>query len=237
MNRVKIKVIKLMAIAAILATSLIPSIRTSTAKNQPSPVTTAVPDADLASEARVIAKYADDLAAYDKQSVELGKRARFVNADLEPLESKSADLKGRLSGVQSSVREIVRKLKAANEWDDLNTPPARITDQGLRSIYQESSFKQLLEESSNGLTGHASEISTPLENLRKRLTSRYDTPGDVQFVRAGYEAPAPFGFVSLRCSINTLKVNIAIRLPSVNPSSQLARETWAACHPGQAYPF
>ncbi len=237
MTRLKFRSLKLMVVIAVMAIALIPSMGNSTAKNHGWPMVITVPDADLASEARVIAKFADDLAAYDKQSVELGRRARIVNADLEPLQSKSDDLKGRLSEVQNSVREIVRKLKAANEWDDLNTPPARITDRGLRSIYQESSFKQLLEESSNGLTGHASEISAPLENLRKRLTSRYDTLGDVQFVRARYEAPAPFGFVSLRCSINTLKVKIAIKLPSVNPSSQLARETWAACHPGQAYPF
>jgi chaperonin cofactor prefoldin len=240
MNRVKIKYLRSMAIAAILATSLIPSMRTSTAESQPSPVATAVAGADLASEERVIAKYFDDLIAHDKQTAELGKRARFVNADIEPLQRKSDDLKGRLSGVQNSIREIVRKLKAANEWDNLDSFVV-ISDARERSIFKETSFKKLLEESSNNLTSNASEISAPLENLRKRLTSRYSDGADVQFVRATYretyEAPAPVAFYSVRCSLGQVRLKLIKKLGGYasNPTLQTVFES---CHdPGTASPF
>ncbi len=236
MKIMRFSYLKLAAVFAVLAIALIGSIKTSTATNQPSPATAAATGADVANEARVISRYADELAAYDRQVAEAGKRARLVNADFDPLQRKSDDLKGRLSEVQNSVREMVRKLKAANEWDNLDTPPARVTDPGLKSVLQESSFKQVLEEASNGLTSRAGEISTPLEDLRKKLTSRNGID-DVQFIRASYEAPAPFGFVSVRCSIQTIKVNIVLKIDGITGSNTLSRETWAACHPGQAYPF
>ena len=82
------------------------------------------PDVDLRNEQQTISRYADDLIVYENQAAELGKRATLANTDFDPLQRKSDDLKGRLSGVQNAVREIVRKLKAANEWDDL-TPEQR----------------------------------------------------------------------------------------------------------------
>jgi len=228
--------LKLAAVFAVLAFALTGFIKTSTATNQPPVAITAAPGADVSNEARVISRYADELAAYDRQLGEAGKRARLVAADFDPLQRKSDDLKGRLSEVQNSIREMVRKLKAANEWDNLDAPPARVTDPGLKSVLQESSFKQVLEDSANGLTSRAGEISTPLEDLRKKLTSRNGID-NVQFIRASYEAPAPFGFVSVRCSIQTIKVNIVLKLDGITGSNTLSRETWAACHPGQAYPF
>jgi hypothetical protein len=236
MKTVRFGYLKLAAVFAVLAIVLTGFMKTSTATNQTLPAVAAATGADVANEARVISRYADELASYDRQVVEAAKRARLVTADFDPLQRKSDDLKGRLSDVQNSVRELVRKLKAANEWENLDTPPARITDPGLKAVLQENSFKQVLEEASNGLTSRAGEISTPLEDLRKRLTSRYNS-GDVRFVRASYEAPSPFGFVSVRCSIQTIKVNIVLKLDGITGSNTLSRETWAACHPGQAYPF
>src|SRR2546429_2122075 len=142
--------LKLTAVVAVLAMTLVPSVRRSTAKNQPSPVANAAPDADLANEERVLAKYFDDLFAYDKQAAELSKKASFVRADLDTLQRKSDDLKGRLSPLQNSIREIVRKLKAANEWEDLDiTTAAKITDASHKSFFQQTSFKQVLVEASN----------------------------------------------------------------------------------------
>jgi len=228
----KLSYLKWPAVIALLAVAIIPSTRTSKATNQPSPV-----GVDLATEYRVIAKYGDDLVAYDKQIAELGGRARLVSTDVDPLQTKAEDLKRRLSGVQSSVGQIVRKLKAANEWDDLDKLPARFSDPGFVALFRESSFKQDLEQASNGLTSHASEISTPLDNLRKRFNSGHHARRGVQFTGESYAAPSPFTFVSLKCSVLVLKSKIIIRLPSVNPSEAHIRETWAACHPGQPYPF
>ena len=228
--------LKLTAVVAALAMTLIPSMRSSAAKNQP-PRATAATSVDLANEDRVITKYFDDLVAFDNQSAELGKRARLVSADLDPLQSKSDDLKRRLSGVQDSVREIVRKLKAANEWNDLDTSiAARIKGGTSNTFLQETSFKQLLEESSNNLTSHANEISTPLDNLRKKLTSRYDNGADVQIVRAGYEAPVPFTAGGLRCKIGIIHLKLIIRLGGVPTQKQLEK-VLDACNPGQGAPL
>lgn len=235
MTRPRFTYLKLIAVGAVLAAALIPSTRPSTAKNETLPAAEAAPGADLTNEARVISKYADDLVRFDKQIEDTGKRARLVEADFDPLQRRSDELKGRLSQIQDAARETIRKLKAAGEWDDADTIPTGITDRGLRSILQERSFKQELEAASNGLTSHASEISTPLENLRKKLTSRYRAD-DVKFVSASYEVPAAFGFVSVRCSIQTVKTNIFVRTKLL-PTSQTIMETWAACHPGQPYPF
>ena len=240
MKRMRFGYLKVTGMVAVLAITLIPSLRPSSANNQPTPVTTAVPGADLASEERVIAKYFDELVAHDKQAAELGKRARLVNADIEPLQRKSDDLKGRLSGVQNAIREIVRKLKAANEWDNLDSLVV-ISDANERSIFKETSFKKLLEDSSSNLTGNATEISAPLENLRKRLTSRYGDGAEVQFVRAGYRetyaTPVPVAFYSVKCSLGQVRLKLIKKLGGYasNPTLQTVFES---CHaPGTASPF
>ena len=203
--------LKLTAVVAVLAITLIPSVRPSTAKNQPPLLATPASGVDLVNlgnEDRAVAKYFDDLVAYDKEIAQLGAKATLVSADLDPLKRKSDDLKGRLSGLQNTVREIVRKLKAANEWDDLDkTTATKITDAKLKSFVEQNSFKQLLEESSNNLTSHGNEISIPLDNLRKKLTSQTSSPygdgAELRIVRAAYEAPAPMAFstLTLRCRI------------------------------------
>lgn len=200
--------LKWTTIFAVLAITVMAGGRPSTATTQPPPVAFAASSADLANEERVLAKYFDDLVAYDEQTAQLSAKAKLVSADLDPLKRKSDDLKGRLSGLQNTVHEIVRKLKAANEWDDLDTTTlAKITDAKLKPFVEQDSLKKLLEESANNLTSHGNEISIPLDNLRKKLTSQTRSPygdgSDLQIVRAAYEAPAPMAFstLTLRCRI------------------------------------
>lgn len=209
--------LKLTAVVAVLAITVMAGGRPSTATTQPPLVATPAADANLSNEERALAKYCDDLEAYDQEIAQLGAKATLVSADFDPLKRKSDDLKGRLSGLQNTVREIVRKLKAANEWDDLDkTTATKITDAKLKSFVEQNSFKQLLEESSNNLTSHGNEISIPLDKLRKKLTSRtfypYGEGADLQIVLAVYEAPAPAQFINLRCSIAFLRLRLAIRL-------------------------
>jgi len=232
--------LKLTAVVAVLAIALIPSVRPSTAKNQPPPPATAASGADLVSlvnEERALAKYFDDLVAYHKESAQLSAKAKLVSADLDPLQRRSDDLKGRLSGLQNVIAEIVKKLKAAKEWDDLDTSiAASITDASHKSFFQQSSFKQLLEESSNSLTSHKNEIGIPLDNLRKRLTSRTFSPygdgADVQIVRAAYVAPAPvMAFVSLACSVGKVRLGLIGRLGG-NATNGTIDQVSCACNPG-----
>ena len=201
--------LKLSALIAVFAVTLVPQLRTS-AGSRVSPTVTG---ADLRNEQRVITRYVDDLVAYDKETQALGKRARLVSGDLDAVQNRSEDLKRRLSEVQNAVREIVRKLKAANEFDDLDTNiVSRITDARDKTFFQQNSFKKLLEDSSNGLTGYGSDISTPLDNLRRKVASRTFSPdGEVVIVRA-HHALAPFGRNGLQCALSNIQVGIVWRL-------------------------
>lgn len=209
MIRSRFSYLKTTALVAVFAMTLIPSPRAS-AGSRLSPTVTG---ADLSNEQRIIAKYAAELVAYDKQTQALGKRARLVSSDLDEVQNRSEDLKRRLSEVQNAVREIVRKLKAANEFDDLDTKiVVRITDARDKSYFQQNSFKKLLEDSSNGLTSYGSDISTPLDNLRRKIASRTFSPdGEAVKVRA-HHAAAPFFRNGLQCMLSNIQVGIVWRM-------------------------
>ena len=216
MKKARFNYWKLTAVVAVLAITIIAGVRPSTATKQP-PLPAAAASADLANEERALAKYCDDLAAYHKQTAELAKRVSLVKADLDPIQRRSDDLKLRLSGLQNVIREIVNKLKAANEWNDLDaTAAAGITDASQKAFFEQDSFRQLLEESSNNLTSHGNEISIPVDNLRKRLASRTFSPygggTDFHIVRAAYEAPVPAKFYSVGCSVQKIRFGLIGKL-------------------------
>ncbi|HEV8367156.1 MAG TPA: hypothetical protein VGQ39_04320 [Pyrinomonadaceae bacterium] len=226
MIRARFSYLKWTAVVAVLVITIIAGVRPSTATIQPPPAGT-----DLVNEERVLAKFFDDLVAYDKETAKLTAKAKLVSADLIPLQRRSDDLKGRLPGLQNVIAEIVKKLKAADEWNDLDTTTtAKITDASHKSLFQHDSFKQLLE-SSKSLVSHGNEIGAPLDNIRKKLTSRavspYGTGADFEIVRAAYEAPAPVAFVSLRCSIGKIRMGVAIRLGRL--TNDLVDRVAAAC--------
>jgi hypothetical protein len=231
--------LKLAAVVAVLTITIMAGVRPSTATKQPPPVAT---PADLSNEERALAKYFDDFVAYDSECAKLGKQAVLEHIHINPVQAKSDDLKRRLPELQNTIREIVKKLKAANEWDDLNTSlAAKITDGTSNTFFKETSFKQLLEESSNNLISHGNEISIPLDNLRKKLTSRTFSPygdgADLQIVRAAYEAPAPMKFVSVRCSIGRARIGLGIKLGHY-PSIETINSVAGACGENGTYnPF
>ena len=231
MNQAKFSRVKLAAVVASLAITLIPSTPSSTAKSQP-------PDVNLANEQRVITRYADELITYENQTAELGKRATLVNTDLDPLQRKSEDLKGRLSEVQNAAREVVRKLKAANEWDDADTRLAtKITDTRLKSFLEQTSFKQDLENAANSLGGQSNEISAPLEKLRRKVARQNERAFEAQIVHAAYSAPVPFEAGSIGCRIGRLGLKIVIGLGGT-PSKEQADRVFNRCHPdGTINPF
>jgi hypothetical protein len=209
---------------AALAVALIPSMRSSSA-------TTTEPLAtDLRSEEAIIAKYADDLFAFDKQVAEVGRRVRFASSDLDPLQRKSGELKSRLSEVQNAIREVVKKFKAANEWDNLDaTVEARITDPRQKALFREVSFKQSLEEDANDLTSQASEIDLPLGSLRRKLASRFDQ--DIPaIVNASYLEPT-MRVASLRCRIETRR-NAMMSVRGGVPTANNYDRASCACNPG-----
>ena len=225
--------LKWVAILAALGITVIAGFRPSTATGQPALPATSATGADLANEERALAKYFDDLVAYDSECAKLDKQAVLEHIHINPVQAKSDDLKSRLPGLQNVVREIIRKLKAANEWDNLDASfAAQVNDGTSNTILKDTSPKQLLEESSNNLTSHANEISIPLDKLRKRLTSQTFSPSgadaNIQIVRAAYAAPAPMAFVSLRCSIGKEVMWIGYRLGHI-PTQRQADRVAAAC--------
>lgn len=201
--------LKTTALIAVFAMTLVPYLRTSAGSRLSATVT----GADISNEQRIIARYAAELVAYDKQTQALGKRTRLVSSDLDEVQNRSEDLKRRLAEVQTAVREIVRKLKAANEFDDLDTKiVARITDARDKSYFQQNSFKKLLENASNDLTSYGSDITTPLDNLRRKVASRTLSPdGEAVIVRA-HHPPAPSTRNGLQCALSNIQVGIVWRL-------------------------
>jgi hypothetical protein len=75
---------------------------------------------ELSSELRILESYHDDFVSYNKLCSPLGRRAALRQAELEPAKRKASDLSGRLTGVQNAIREVIRKFKAANAWNDLD---------------------------------------------------------------------------------------------------------------------
>jgi hypothetical protein len=214
--------LKVASIAAGLAMILIPSLPTSTATTQPP-----TPEVNLAGEERVIAKYTDDLLTYEASAVALSKRATFIGADLDGLQNKSGDLKRRLAEVQNAVRDVVRKLKAADEWNDLDTRlAARITDPKLKAQFEQESFKRELEEAASDLTSQVNEISLPVERLRKRLTGRFGSGADFQMVQASY-APTPLARKGLGCRLAILRFKIGAA--DGTPSPEQAERVGKRC--------
>ena len=195
--------------------------------------TATAPAVDLANEERVINRYSEDLAAYERDVLQLNQRARLVSADLDPLQRKSDDLKNRLTEVQNTVQSVARKINAANEWPDLDALLAKnITDPRLRSLLQERSFKTDLDEAAN-LTSQREEISTPLEGLRKKV-ARHANSADLQLVNAAY---APFARVGLGCRIGIIGLKITIAVGKT-PSKEQADRVFNRCHPdGTINPF
>jgi hypothetical protein len=191
---------------------------------------------DLAPEERILGKYLDDLVSYEHECRLLGLRPRLVSADLNGVDRRAAELKDRLAEVQGAFREAVRKLKAANEWENLNTIiAARITDPNERKQFEELNFKQLLDDGSNNLGSRSNEVLAPLDNLRRRVVSRNFSPdGDRAFaiVPAAYHPPAqPMLLVSAKCLIAGARLSIVGAMG--NKSNPHSVDLYScACHPG-----
>jgi len=231
-----IAVAVLLALTAVFGISALRTANSAPTSVDSPPVNRAPVGVDLASEERLLGKYLDDLIVYERECRELGRRTRLVSADLDVATRRSNELKGRLSEVQGAFREVVRKLKAANQWDNLNaTIAATIIDPNERREFEELNFKQLLDDGANSLTSHGDEISGPLDNLRRKV-ARLALPssGDSAFaiVPAAYHpATPPMFLISVKCLVAGAKRGIVGAMG--NKSNPHSTDVWScACHPG-----
>jgi hypothetical protein len=228
--------LKFATVVAALAITLVSIIHSSTATTQPSAADSAATGVDTSNEERVIGKYLDDLFAYQIECHQVGRRQALRTADIDPLQRKSDDLKNRLSDVQNAVREVIRTIKAANEWDGLDsTLLARVNDANRRSFFQESSFKADLEYASSNLSSHKDEISLPLDGLRKRVARNAFPYGDgaAAFVTAAYHPPTPMFGLGLGCRLGQVRLKLIERNGgNISNSPATCDAISCACKPG-----
>lgn len=192
------------------------SVGTSKSIDSPS-LTAADADIDLGAEARILDNFGRDLALYDKRVAEFSKKSSLTRAEFEPLKRSGDDLKGRLSEVQNALRDIIRKLKAANLWEGLDaTVLARITDTKLQARFRQNSFRQALDEAASTLSNDAKEIDDPLNSLRNKVQARgpestFESDSSslaLRTVRVSYSPAATVFGASFRCRFANLRAGI-----------------------------
>ena len=241
MNRVRFSYLKWTPIGVGLVIAVLLSMPSSKATTQPSASNSEAPGADTSNEERVIGKYLDDLFSYQNECQQASRRQALRNADIDPLQRKSADLQNRLSEVQNAVRDVVRKLKAANEWDSLDeTVLARVTDANRRTFFQESSFKGDLEYAAANLSSHKDEISLLLDDLRKRVARNAAPYGDgaAAFVTAAYHPTTAMFGIGLACRLTKVRLKLIMKNGgNIAQTPGTYKEMWESCHPGQPYPY
>ena len=212
MNKTRITWYRFAVFSILVATGF--TLSAGNSKATASHPSVAVTDPDLSNESRILETYAIDLFKFDKKCAELKRRASASLGEIDPLQRIADDLRGRSSGVQNAVREIVRKLKAANQWDDLDAKVlAKITDAKSQARFRQESFKQSLEQAASQLSSSASEINEPLLVLRRKLTGQaaspiLEQPLALRAVRVAYE-PATMFRVTFRCRLAHLRVGIS----------------------------
>ena len=204
--------------------------------------TATAPRAEIANEARTLDKFVDDLFKLDRKTGELSKKASLSQTEFDSLKGSADDLKRRLSQVQNALRGVITKLKAAGEWDDIDSKVAEtITDASLRARFRQTSFKRELDELAENVANQAGEISDPVEVLRRKVTAR---SRDSVFPSSGYALawqaepaayhPEPALFTSgLRCSLSKMRYG-AVKLIGV--STARAHEAYhCACNIPSGY--
>ena len=214
MSKTRITWYRFTAISILVAMAF--TLSAGTLKARDSHPAVAFTDPDLSNEARTVETYAIDLFKFDKKCAELMKRPSASLVEIDPLQRIADDLRGRLPGVQNALREIVRKLKSANQWDDLDAKVlARITDAKSQTRFRQESFKQSLEQAAAQLSSGASEINEPLLVLRRKLTGQagspvLEQPLALRAVRVVYNPAAATMFrVTFRCRLAHLRVGIS----------------------------
>jgi len=126
---------------------------------------------DLSAERSTLSQYVGDLRLYYKDAGLLSKKTALILADVDALQRRSDGLRSRSSGAQSTIGSVVRKLKAAAEFDAVDEVLAKkITDSRKRSFLLQSSFEGFLEQSASNLSSSADGLNVPVDSLRRKLS-------------------------------------------------------------------
>jgi hypothetical protein len=190
-------------------------------------ITGVVADADLSAEDRILESFVNDLNRFDKKGLELGKKASLTRLEFDSHQRDAEALRNRVSGVQNALREVIRKLKAAGQWDGIDQILlAKFNDSKFQDFVRRDSFKRTLEDASLNLSGAAGDIAKPLDSLRRKIQAQASEGGfesgssslASRAVRVAFQ-PEPVVFTSsLRCRAASLRLGVAVFV--YGPTSQ-----------------
>jgi uncharacterized protein YukE len=176
------------------------------------------PEADVSAEGRILDSFADALAALEKKQIELGKKATLTRAEFDAHQRNANDLRNRVSAVQNALQEIIRKLKAAGQWDNLDSLVlAKISDSRFQDFARREGFKRILEAAATGLSTDANEITNPLDSLRNKIRAQAQdlrfapdqSPMALRAIPVAY-APANTAFaVSFKCRVAAVRLGVS----------------------------
>jgi hypothetical protein len=237
--RIRCNYRKLTTLGAIVIMMLAQIVTTSVATTSPAPAP-AFADADINAESKTLDAFVIDLARFDKKSAELGKKATIAHLEYELHERTANDLKRRLSEVQNALREAIRKLKAAGNWDNLDQIVlAKISDARFQAFVRSEGFKKTLEELATGLSNNANEIARPLEALRNKVQGQmqdpiYERGNTARVVRVAYTPVPAVAAFNTRCRLAYLRVGFTGAFNKGNPSDRAQNAFDCYCNGDQA---
>ena len=223
---------KLTALAIALVMTAMLTERAARATRQPSAITAEV---DLSTELRLLDSYTNDLSAFDKNFTVVSKKNSLTRNEFDAVQHNAEDLKRRLSELQTGIGQIIRKLKAADQWDKLDdTVLAHIDDARVRSQLSQIGLKRLLDEAGSDLSSSGSEITGPVELLNRKISAgfhdfNFDRRAEAlswRAVPANYRAEPLFA-LSVRCRLAAIRVGI-YGFVQASPASQAPKGSTGA---------
>jgi uncharacterized protein YukE len=239
MRNAKFNYRKFVTLCAVLAIVALQSVANSTSAGLRA---NATPEADVSAEGRILDSFADALAALEKKQIELGKKATLTRAEFDAHQRNANDLRNRVSAVQNALQEIIRKLKAAGQWDNLDSLVlAKISDSRFQDFARREGFKRILEAAATGLSTDANEITNPLDSLRNKIRAQAQdlrfapdqSPMALRAIPVAY-APANTAFaVSFKCRVGWLRFGVTKAILG-HPSQTSTNQVNCSCMGDQA---
>jgi len=233
MKRGRFNYWKLTALAVALAMSLVQGAGANRTRARAATRAATFDSPNLSSEARTVDSFNDDLVSYDKKRVELSKRSSLTNEEFNALERNGNDLKRRVVELKDATESIVRKLKAAGRWDNLDEEIlAKFTDAKDRAFVRDNGgLRHILESAGTDLNSQSGdEIVAPLSLLRSKVAQRNQDRFDAnpeapwRTVAAGYQPPAsnPSALMarSVRCIGATIRYAVGMVVHGTADRSQ-----------------
>lgn len=242
MKKAKRNYRKLMAVCAILTTIFFQNVASSVAI-APHPPSAVVSALDLGPEERVLDAFVNDLIKLDKRTAELRKKDSVTGAELEAQQRSADALKRRLSEVQDALREVIRKLKAAGEWDEgLDARVlTKIGDPRAQEVLRRDGFRKSLEEAASQISNDGDQIDSSFGILRNKVKAQlqdsiFGSGGSalpLHIVRVGYTAAPSIVALNLRCRLTSVRVGVSGFVHGHATQAALDAEN-CACHPDTA---